>query len=86
MLGGPGWPHGSRELCVRRPPTLRELKRVVRLVTEEDDSVTEVLHAVRARCPEWAVTPCRVRKALKAIARRATRAVERPCRWYPKWG
>lgn len=47
---------------------MRELKRVVRLVAELDQSVTETVHAVRAKCPEWAVTPCRVRKAGKKVA------------------
>lgn len=30
-------------------------------------SVTDIFHAVRRRCPEWAVTPHRVRKALAAL-------------------
>lgn len=32
-------------------------------------SVTDIFHAVRRRCPEWAVTPHRVRKALAALQR-----------------
>lgn len=53
----------------RWPPSLSEVKKVVALVWAEEAtaSVTDILHAVRRRCPDWAMTPQRVRKALAAL-------------------
>jgi len=53
----------------RWPPSMGEFRKMVALVAAEGSSVTvaDVFHAVRRRCPEWAVTPYRVRKALAAL-------------------
>jgi len=53
----------------RWPPSLSDVKRVVAIVATEvpSGSATDIFHAVRRRCPEWAVTPHRVRKALAAL-------------------
>jgi len=50
-------------------PTMREFKKMVALVAKEvpAGSVTDIFHLIRRRCPDWAVTPHRVRKALISI-------------------
>jgi len=51
---------------------MAEFKKVVAVVAGEvaSGTVTDIFHVVRRRCPEWAVTPHRVRKALNAIEKR----------------
>lgn len=59
------WKHRKRW-----PPTPSEFRRIVALVASEvsASTVTDVFRLVRRRCPDWAVTPHRVRKALKLLA------------------
>mmetsp|Transcript_131351 Transcript_131351/g.366197 ORF Transcript_131351/g.366197 Transcript_131351/m.366197 type:complete len:991 (+) Transcript_131351:168-3140(+) len=53
----------------RGSPPLSEVKKVVAIVAAEvpTGTVTDIFHGVRRRCPAWAVTPHRVRKALAAL-------------------
>lgn len=53
----------------RWPPSMGEFKKMVAVVAAElpSGTVTDIFHAVKRRCPEWVVTPHRVRKALTAI-------------------
>ncbi|CAE7198225.1 Rpap3 [Symbiodinium natans] len=72
----------------RLQPSMGEFKRMVGLVvsTEAKMSVIEILNAIRSRCPEWTVTPCRLRKALAALHAETNRG-DAPqsgkCRIYP---
>lgn len=60
----------------RWPPSMGEFKKMVAIVSSEVTSteVMDIFHAMRRRCPEWAVTPHRVRKALLALQRAAARS------------
>lgn len=60
----------------RWPPAVGDFRKMVAVIAAELKSgdATDVFHAVRRRCPEWAVTPHRVRKALAALQRSRKKA------------
>lgn len=53
----------------RWPPQPASLKKMVMIVADElpSGSVHDVFHGVRRRCPDWYITPHRIRKVLQSL-------------------